>query len=169
MIKNLVNTLKKTVRIIHNMFTEDNLATAQIAQLFGSELLKVQNSATTDSGSQPNIVNIDPKRFLTSEPQYRATRKADEQRLIQMMQREAEAAYPLPEQAPQQQPIEHQTPAAIHKPQVQHVVPISASAAPQAASGDSWVRIASSLERIANKLESVDIAIKKKRIKRTSK
>jgi hypothetical protein len=168
MIKNLVNTLKKTVRIIHNMFTEDNLATAQIAQLFGSELLKVQNSATTDSGSQPNIVNIDPKRFLTSEPQYRATRKADEQRLIQMMQREAEAAYPLPEQAPQQQPIEHQTPAAIHRPQVQHVVPISASA-PQAASGDSWVRIASSLERIANKLESVDIAIKKKRIKRTSK
>ena len=168
MIKNLVNTLKKTVRIIHNMFTEDNLATAQIAQLFGSELLKVQNSATTDSGSQPNIVNLDPKRFLTSEPQYRATKKADEQRLIQMMQREAEAAYPLPEQAPQQQPIEHQTPAAIHRPQVQHVVPISASA-PQAASGDSWVRIASSLERIANKLESVDIAIKKKRIKRTSK
>lgn len=168
MIKNLVNTLKKTVKIIHNMFTEDNLATAQIAQLFGSELLKVQNSATTDSGSQPNIVNIDPKRFLTSEPQYRATKKADEQRLIQMMQREAEAAYPLPDQAPQQQPIEHQTPAAIHRPQVQHVVPISANAS-QAASGDSWVRIASSLERIANKLESVDIAIKKKRIKRTSK
>ena len=168
MIKNLVNTLKKTVRIIHNMFTEDNLATAQIAQLFGSELLKVQNSATTDSGSQPNIVNIDPKRFLTSEPQYRATKKADEQRLIQMMQREAEAAYPLPEQAPPQQLIEPQAPAAIHKPQVQHVVPISASA-PQVASGDSWVRIASSLERIANKLENVDIAIKKKRIKRTSK
>ena len=168
MIKNLVNTLKKTVRIIHNMFTEDNLATAQIAQLFGSELLKVQNSATTDSGSQPNIVNLDPKRFLTSEPQYRATKKADEQRLIQMMQREAEAAYPLPEQASPQQPNEPQAPAAIHRPQVQHVVPISASA-PQAASGDSWVRIASSLERIANKLESVDIAIKKKRIKRTSK
>ena len=150
------------------MFTEDNLATAQIAQLFGSELLKVQNSATTDSGSQPNIVNIDPKRFLTSEPQYRATKKADEQRLIQMMQREAEAAYPLPEQAPPQQSNEPQTPTAIHRPQVQHVVPISASA-PQATSGDSWVRIASSLERIANKLESVDIAIKKKRIKRTSK
>jgi hypothetical protein len=168
MIKNIVNTLKKTVRIIHNMFTEDNLATAQIAQLFGSELLKVQNSATTDSGSQPNIVNIDPKRFLTSEPQYRATKRADEQRLIQMLQREAEAACPLPEQSLSQQPIESQAPAAIHRPQVQHVVPISASA-PQIASGDSWTRIANSLERIANKLESVDIAIKKKRIKRTSK
>jgi hypothetical protein len=168
MIKNLVDTLKKTLKIIHNMFTEANLATAQIAQLFGSELLKVQNSATTDSGSQPNIVNIDPKQFLTSEPQYRATKRADEQRLMQMMQREAEAAYPLPEQAPLQQPIEPQAPAAIYKPQVQHVVPISASA-PQVASGDSWARIATSLERIANKLESVDIAIKKKRIKRTSK
>ena len=167
MIKKIVDTFKKWFNITH-MFTEDNLATAQIAQLFGSELLKVQNSATTDSGSQPNIVNLDPKRFLTSEPQYRATKKADEQRLIQMMQREAEAAYPLPEQALPQQPSEPQAPAAIHRPQVQHVVPISASA-PQAASGDSWVRIASSLERIANKLESVDIAIKKKRIKRTSK
>jgi len=67
-----------------------------------------------------------------------------------------------------QQLIEPQAHAAIYKPQVQHVVPISASAT-QVASGDSWARIATSLERIANKLESVDIAIKKKRIKRTSK
>ena len=49
------------------MFTEDNLATAQIAQLFGSELLKVQQNATTDSGSQPDIVKINPKQFLMNE------------------------------------------------------------------------------------------------------
>ena len=35
MFKKFVKTLKHPFKFIYNMFTEDNLATAQIAQLFG--------------------------------------------------------------------------------------------------------------------------------------
>lgn len=151
------------------MFTDDNLATAQIAQLFGSELLKVQQNATTDSGAQPDIVKINPKQFLVNAPQYQSQKRVEEQRLIEMLQREAEAACPLPEQP--QQPIQQQIPqqtvtpiaAPKYTPQVQQITPIAAT------NGDSWERIANSLERIANKLEGVDLTIKKKRIKRTTK
>ena len=161
----LVDIIKKYFTILINMITEDNLATAQIAQLFGSELLKVQQNATTDSGAQPDIVKINPKQFLVNTPQFQSQKRAEEQRLIQMLQREAEAACPLPEQPQQALPQQTVTPIAApkHVPQVQQITPIVAT------NGDSWVRIANSLERIANKLEGVDLTIKKKRVKRTTK
>jgi len=165
----LVDLFKKSFRIIRNMFTEDNLATAQIAQLFGSELLKVQQSATTDSGNQPNIVNINPKQFLTNAPQYQAQKKAEEQRLFQMLQREAEAACPLPHQTIQ--PIQ-QNPQALEPVTITQIPSARTSQqnyVPSPDSSNCWERIAVSLERIANKLEGVDIAVKKKRIKRASK
>lgn len=149
------------------MFTEDNLATAQIAQLFGSELLKVQQNATTDSGAQPDIVKINPKQFLVNTPQFQSQKRAEEQRLIEMLQREAEASCPLPEQHQpnyQQPVVSIAAPQQKHVPQVQQITPIGSTTG-----GDNWERIASCLERIANKLESVDITIKKKRVKRTTK
>jgi len=84
MVKTIVETLKKSLNLIRNMFTEDNLAAASIAQIFGSELLKVQNSAQTDSGQTPNIVNMDPKSFLVGNTQHRSNQKIEEQRLIKL-------------------------------------------------------------------------------------
>ena len=77
------------------MFTDDKIAAAQIARIFGSELLNVQQSARMDSGSVPDIVKLDPKQFLMqTTPQQD---QAKQQQLLASLQREAEAAYPLPE------------------------------------------------------------------------
>lgn len=158
------------------MFTEDNIATAQIAQIFGSELLKVQSSATTDSGATPDIVKINPQQFLVNTQRYQSVKKAEEQRLIQMLQREAEAACPLPPEPvyaqPSTQPV---TQDYSHQPKV--VVPeqtnqrhIDQTEIPHIQTNTSaFERIANSLERIANKLDGVDITLKKKRIKRSIK
>lgn len=149
------------------MITEDNLATAQLAQLFGSELLKVQNSARTDSGSTPSIVNIDPKQFLVNQHQVQQRKRADEQRLMQALQREAEAAYPTP--APEYVPPQTETQAGFNPPPPSAPVQVSTTQIPSsftASSADPLARIAQSLERIANRLDTVDIQIKKRRIKR---
>jgi hypothetical protein len=150
------------------MITEDSLATAQIAQLFGSELLKVQRNATTDSGMQPEIVKINPKQFLVGQSQFTNQRKAEEQRLIQMLQAEAEASCPLPDQ--------QVAPIASLPPQVTQSSEPKITAIPQSyvqvankavnPTSDVWEKINNSLERIANCLEKVDIVAKKKRIKR---
>ena len=152
------------------MFTEDNLATAQIAQLFGSELLKVQQNATTDSGSQPNIVNINPKQFLVNAPQYQSAKKAEEQRLIQMLQREAEMACPLPDSPSSPllpvDPVPVVNVSTINSQLTNRTIsPIGADNS----AGEVWEKINKNLERIANRLENVDITIKKKRAKRVSK
>jgi hypothetical protein len=151
------------------MITEGNLAAAQIAQMFGSELLKVQKSSQTDSGSVPNIVRLDPKQFLYNEAQVSNQRRAEEQRMIQALQREAEAAYPITET---QLPPQEQT----SQPQRQQApIQVQPSPIPQAtvqlpsAKGDIWTSIANSLERIANSLDRVDVSVKKKRIKRATK
>ena len=151
------------------MITEDSLATAQIAQLFGSELLKVQKNATTDSGMQPNIVNLDPKQFLVGQSQMTNQRKTEEQRIIRMLQAEAEAACPLNDtqysQSSSPLPPLQPPPAALEqvKPLLQQTIPRTTVVA----TGDIWEKINSNLERIANSLERVDVSVKKKRIKRT--
>lgn len=81
------------------MITEDKLAAAAVAQIFGSELLKVQKNAVTDSGAQPSIVNIDPKQFLVSGPDPRGIsmrKSAEHRKMMEVLQREAESAHPLP-------------------------------------------------------------------------
>lgn len=100
------------------MFREDNIAAAQIAQIFGSELLKVQQSAKTDSGHTPDIVKLDPKQFLVNREFVTNQKKAHEQQLIQRLQREAEAACPLPQetiQPIQSLPTQHVVSAEIAK------------------------------------------------------
>jgi len=164
MFNTLVETFKKSFKLIYNMFNQDNLATAHIAQIFGSELLKVQNSAQTDSGQQPNIVNLNPKQFLMGEVQYTSSRKIEEQRLIESLQREAEASHPLPNNQytapfPQElQPIK--------------LIPEGGSTPSKDYIGNTspvWERIANSLERIANAVDKVDFKTKKKTVKRKSK
>lgn len=169
MIQKLVESFKKHFNITH-MITEGNLAAAQIAQMFGSELLKVQKSSQTDSGSVPNIVRLDPKQFLYNEAQVSNQKRAEEQRIIQALQREAEAAYPIAEaQLPPQE--QHPSPQRPEAPkQVQSSsTPQPTTQLPSSPKGEVWASIANSLERIANSLEGVDVSIKKKRMKRTTK
>lgn len=168
-VKKLVVTSKKYFNI-NNMITEGNLAAAQIAQMFGSELLKVQKSSQTDSGSVPNIVRLDPKQFLYNEAHLLNQKRADEQRIIQALQREAEAAYPIAEvQLPSQeqlpQPQRQEAPIQVQP----SLVPQATAQLPSSVKGDVWTSIANSLERIADRLERVDVSIKKKRIKRATK
>jgi hypothetical protein len=161
-----IGKIKFLLTRIYNSFimiTEDNIATAQIAQMFGSELLRVQEGARTDSGSQPNILNIDPKTFLmanSSSPQSRVAtyRKPDEEQMIRMLQQQAENTHPLPPPVslPQEDPaIQTKQPNAIRSPEPTFT----------GAGSDSLERIAASLERIANCLENTDLTIKKKRRK----
>lgn len=154
------------------MFKEDQLAAAQLAQIFGSELLKVQNSAQTDSGQAPDIVKMDPKQFLVGSAHYASSKKAEERRMIEALQREAEAACPLPQEqtyTPQTAPaaIPPQSavpprPVPVNKPPVQ-----TTSISQQ--SSDVLERIALSLERIANAVDKVEIKTKKKTLKRSNK
>ena len=168
----LVELFRKASNFIKSMFKEENLAAAQIAQLFGSELLKVQQSARTDGGSTPEIVKMDPKQFLVGQVQHTAARRAEEQRIVQALQREAEAAYPIAEQyASPPEPLETLSqplpPAGGGStfnsgPVVQMVRPIVGNVA------DNSIilkQIASSLERIAIAIERVEIKPKKKTVK----
>lgn len=160
----LIEKIKFLATRIYNSFimiSEDNIATAQIAQLFGSELLRVQEGARTDSGSTPNILNIDPKQFLVQNQSSPGgfAKKAEEQRLIRMLQQEAEAAYPAA-------PIE---PIPSSQPPLPAAAPIQQTQLVSSMSSDALERIALSLERIANRLDGVDLSLKKRRIKRTAK
>lgn len=154
------------------MFNQDNIATAKIAQIFGSELLKVQESARTDGGGTPEIVKMDPKQFLVGQTQYTAARRAEEQRIIQALQQEAEATYPVP---PPTQSYVHQTsPAAIPQHSSSPVQPNSVlnSLPITEIRNESWIgntaldRIAFSLERIANAIDKVEIKTKRRTVKR---
>jgi hypothetical protein len=156
------------------MFNQDSIAAAQIAQIFGSELLKVQNSARTDGGSVPEIVKMDPKQFLVGQPQYVASRKEEERRIMELLQREAESAYPVSEPPPYTPQTTHSAiPPQVHQPAI--VAPpldraiINPPTHPVITfenSSSVLERIAVSLERIANAVDKVDVKPKKKTIKR---
>jgi hypothetical protein len=88
------------------MFSEDNIATAQIAQLFGSELLRVQENSKTDSGYVPSIVTVHPKQFLVNTAQQQTAKQTEEYRMLQALQREAELTHPI---RPPSQPTSEQS------------------------------------------------------------
>jgi hypothetical protein len=158
------------------MISDENIATAQIAQIFGSELLKAQQSARTDAGSVPDFVKINPQQFLVNQAAVSQRKKLDEQRLIQMLQREAEAACPLPESS---QPTLHTSSPALpthttNIPQHQSPSLVVGKVTPQqqaltqslVGSSDVLERIANSLERIANAFDKVEVLVKKRKTKR---
>lgn len=163
----MFDLVKKTIKFIKNMITQDNIAAAQIAQIFGSELLRVQQSVS-DSQTQPDIVKINPKQFLVGQAQFANAKRMEEQQALQRINREAEMLYPIPEHAPPPPPVS--VPTAMPQP-----VPISSPVAstsfvstPQQ-NADALTMIAIFLERIATKLESVDLKPKRKTIKRKTK
>jgi hypothetical protein len=138
------------------MFNEDNIAAAQIAQLFGSELLRVQENSKTDSGSVPNIVNINPKQFLiNSTQQQNSNKKLEEQRMLLALQREAEATHPLQPEVIQSNRIPNEmdeisnNEAAKKHPEISNFTGILN----QDEVTKSLASIASSLERLCNVFE----------------
>lgn len=161
-----IDFFKKLAKSIKSMITEDKIAAAQIAQIFGSELLMVQQSVS-DSRSQPDIVKLNPKQFLVGETQFRNQQRAHEQQLALALQREAEALHPLPQQfasPPVQSPVQSHVPPPAVAPSPHPVAQL-----PAVQPGDPLSRIASSLERIAARLELVDIKPKRKTLKRKPK
>jgi hypothetical protein len=154
------------------MFKSSDIATAQIAQLFGSELLKVQNSAITDSGSPPNIVNLDPKQFLIPQGSPASfAQKQHEEVIMRQLQAEAESTYPLPlTSQPPPQPV--YAPPPVVPPPVTEAAQIPITNFPirpiqshgvSPLPKDAMERIACSLESIAESLAKIDFTVKKKR------
>jgi hypothetical protein len=146
------------------VITEDGIATATIAQIFGSELLQIQSKAQTDAGTTPQLVTMDPKQFLFTGGQnnpLNQQRQLQEQRLLQSLQREAEAAYPIQQPEPLPLPPQHslseQTTVVpiVAAPQPRRLSSdVPAFSLPQNVKLDVWERIAMSLETIAYSLQN---------------
>lgn len=156
------------------MITEDHLAAATIAKIFGGELLKVQENARTDSGNVPTVVKMHPRDFLAAannSPNKAQQQKLEQQRLLQALQREAEAACPLP-QEPVAPPPVAPPPVASVPAQASVVVPQTMPVVQQQTSlgnNDPWMRIAVALENISAKLDTIDFTVTKRKRKKVAK
>jgi hypothetical protein len=164
------------------MITQESLAAANLAKLIGSNLLRI-DEATTEKNSSGPAVRIDPKTFLfENNPALRNaqtfSQNAKERQMMELLQREAEAAYPRQDIPPQPyQPPQVVTPIA---PTISTVTPIGL--APQNNHSDPnqmefsfpppgspgfelFEKINKNLERIAKAIESaVDNSSKKKKV-----
>lgn len=157
--------IKSLIKKLYNSFTmirQENIAVAQIAQMFGSQLMNVQENAITDSGQKPQIVNIDPRQFLVPDAPSPAVRSKEQERLALMaLQREAEAACPLPQetiQPIQSLPAQQNVSAEIAKEYKDTVfIP-----KPTQNSVEIESKLVKNVERIAIALETIAGAIGKK-------
>ena len=164
MFKNLVDTFKKYFRI-NQMITEDKIAAAQIAQIFGSELLRVDHNTTERTSATQQATRIDPKQILTQGLPQHNFQNNKEKEMLALLQREAENSYPINEQtiSPiQEQPYIQQVPAPSLAQQITPIAAPTFDGKLQAV----FEKINSNLERIANRLDEVDIQVKSKRVKR---
>lgn len=131
------------------MISEDKIAAAQLAQIFGSELTQIDEAVTYRSGNTSSAVKINPKQILLGQE----TKSATNNQVLTQLQREAEAAFPL-------DPVS-QTYQAPPVPQ-QHV---SNSFQPKestpTASHAQFDRLCGILERLVVVLEDSDVIIKK--------
>lgn len=146
--------------------SEDKIAAAQIASIFGSEILNIKSKAV-DGGTTTSFAVADPKAILLGGQRPSPGANAIEQRILQELQREAEAACPIPVELAQSSVATE--PSSQQEITVGSVVPVSQ---PVYNTGGVTIvepvmeRIAQSLERIAARLESVDVLLKKRKITR---
>ena len=144
------------------MITEDKLAAATMAQIFGSELLRVDQTTMSGEGQSMPATRIDPKKILlegTSNNQLRMSQK--EQQMIEMLQREAELSHPIP-----QAPIDQSAPTTLPQSYVTNLPQQSAVVA-DAEVKDYLKTISESLKRIADHVcnnEQQSITIRKRNI-----
>ena len=164
MFKNLVDTFKKYFNI-NRMITEEKIAAAQIAQIFGSELLRVDHNTTDRTSATQQATRIDPKQILTQGLPQHNFQNNKEKEMLAFLQREAESSYPMNEQtiAPiQEQQYVQQVSAPVL---AQQIAPIAAPAFDSKLQA-IFEKINSNLERIANRLDDVDLQVKNKRVSR---
>jgi hypothetical protein len=162
MFKNLVDTFKKYFRI-NQMITEDKIAAAQIAQIFGSELLRVDHNTTERTG--PLATRIDPKQILMQGLPQNQFQNNKEKEMLALLQREAENSYPINEQTISPIQEQHYVQQAPAPSLAQQIAPIAAPAFDSKLQA-IFEKINSNLERIANRLDEVDIQVKSKRVSR---
>jgi hypothetical protein len=145
------------------MITEDKIAAAQIAQIFGSELLRVDHNTTERTG--PLATRIDPKQILMQGLPQNQFQNNKEKEMLALLQREAENSYPINEQTISPIQEQHYVQQAPAPSLAQQIAPIAAPAFDSKLQA-IFEKINSNLERIANRLDEVDIQVKSKRVSR---
>lgn len=76
------------------MIKEEQIAAARLAQMFGSELMRVDENTIQRSGEP--AVRMDPKAFLVNNsPSLQQAKREKEKQLEEQLHREAMAAYPI--------------------------------------------------------------------------
>ena len=167
------------------MTNQDKIAAATLAQIFGSELLKIDESTTQQSNMTGPAVKMHPKQFLVGTPgDPTANLRADERRILEAVNREAEMSYPRQEE-PQQQEPQQEVPLRVTAPTQQTISPIGVSVIPQAPIDQNqmefsfpppgspgfelFVSINKNLERIAKAIEGFEVLKQSSGSKKSSK
>jgi hypothetical protein len=164
------------------MITEDKLAAAKVAQIFGSELLRVDTNTTQQASMTGPATRLNPKQFLgNTAPRISQNLREEERRILEAVQREAEASYPKEEPEPQYiappQQVAPRIPQVITHQLNQPVTPsITREESDQLTFADFFgtnkggepndvvryiEKISNNLERIANALEDLKVIPKK--------
>lgn len=123
------------------MITEDKLAAAQLAQIFGSELTTIDEAVTYRSGNTSKAVKIDPKKILLGQALPTSTNSE----VINNLQKEAEAAFPLDDSS-------HQSPSSPQPLTRENLT---------SASSSQFDRLCNILERLVTAIENSDVVIKR--------
>lgn len=153
------------------MINQDAIAAAKIAQIFGSELMRVDEYTTQQSNMAGPAVRLDPKQILVGANRNNNSSLTPEQRrIMDAVNTEAEMSYPRQEEPPAPQPIAYEPPVARQ----QTINPIGSSIPVQQAPVDQnqmefsfpppgspgfelFEKINKNLERIARAIENIDI------------
>ena len=140
----IVDLFKKVFTMVRNMISEDKLAAATLAQIFGSELTSIDQATTHRSSNTPRATQLDPRRILLDD-QHESN--VDH---INSVQSEAENAYPYQQPMQQMQPMQ-QVPVYSTQPSNLSTV----------VSTDQLDRICAALEKMVALLEGSEIILKK--------
>ena len=88
------------------MITQDKIAAATIAQIFGSELKRVDEYTTQQSNMAGPAVRMDPKQLLVGANQNTYSNLTPEQRrILDAVNAEAEASHPRYDEPPTPEPV----------------------------------------------------------------
>jgi len=162
------------------MTNQDKIAAATLAQIFGSELLKVDEATTQQSNMTGPAVKMHPRQFLNGTDRDPAVNlREDERRILEAVNREAEMSYPRQEEPQQEAPVR------VTAPLQQTISPIGASVIPQVPVDQNqmefsfpppgspgfelFVSINKNLERIAKAIESFELPKESSSYKKSSK
>jgi hypothetical protein len=124
------------------MITEEQIAAARLAQMFGGELMRVDETTLNRSGNMP-ATRIDPKQILISGAGAQQAVKAREKQIEDQLHEQAKAAYPEPPPPP--------PPPRVAEPTSQQVL------APVVVE-EQLKEINKNLERIACALENLKLS-----------